>query len=260
MNLSSAAIVLRPRKTSEVMDLTFRVAFSIALKPYLRLALTTLLPAYGALLALKYLVAVPWPFLWLIAIPLSTWLEGPFTVSASRLVFGERLTVKQTLTLFGKRIVSYTAALVLRVLLVALGLSVCVGVFFILPAALLMGEISLLENASPLETFKRSRVLASQRASNASLAGMALSVAKLGFILGFEAFGQGVVRDVLQLGEPFGSLLSDYGSPYALLGLLLSGPFMATGRFLHYIDARTRADGWDIQVRYMALLAADAKP
>ncbi|MFO0555784.1 MAG: hypothetical protein U0271_45830 [Polyangiaceae bacterium] len=260
MNLSAATIVLRPRKTSEVMDLTFRVAFSIALGPYVRIALATLLPAYVALLALKYLLAIPWPMLWLIAIPLSTWLEGPFTVSASRLVFGERLTVRQTLATFGKRIPSYTGALLLRVLLVALGLMVCVGVFFILPAALLMGEISLLENAAPLDAFKRSRVLASQRASNASLAGMAMSIAKLGFVFGLEALGHGIVRDVLQLGEPFGSLISDYGSPYALLGLLLSGPFMATGRFLHYIDARTRADGWDIQVRYMALLAEDAKP
>ena len=26
-------------------------------------------------------------------------------------------------------------------------------------------------------------------------------------------------------------------------------------RFLHYIDGRTRADGWDIQLRFMALAA-----
>ena len=30
----------------------------------------------------------------------------------------------------------------------------------------------------------------------------------------------------------------------------------ATARFLAYIDGRTRQDGWDIQLRFMAIAAA----
>ena len=32
---------------------------------------------------------------------------------------------------------------------------------------------------------------------------------------------------------------------------------VATARFLAYIDGRTRQDGWDIQLRFMAIAAAN---
>jgi hypothetical protein len=70
-----------------------------------------------------------------------------------------------------------------------------------------------------------------------------------------EALGHGVVEFVLQLGKPFGSLWPDGGSLYAIFGLLACVPLCATTRFLAYIDARTRRDGWDIQVRFMAIQA-----
>ena len=43
-----------------------------------------------------------------------------------------------------------------------------------------------------------------------------------------------------------------------LLGLHLSIPLVATTRFLAYIDNRTRRDGWDIQVRFLAIRRAQA--
>ena len=60
---------------------------------------------------------------------------------------------------------------------------------------------------------------------------------------------------MLQLGQPFGSLWPNGGSLYAIFGLFASIPLCATTRFLAYIDARTRRDGWDIQVRFMAIQA-----
>ena len=36
-------------------------------------------------------------------------------------------------------------------------------------------------------------------------------------------------------------------------------PWVATARFLQYVDGRTRADGWDIQLRFMAIAAADGE-
>jgi hypothetical protein len=40
---------------------------------------------------------------------------------------------------------------------------------------------------------------------------------------------------------------------------LLSAPFVASASFLGYIDMRTRKEGWDIQLRFMALADADGK-
>jgi hypothetical protein len=65
----------------------------------------------------------------------------------------------------------------------------------------------------------------------------------------------GVVSYLLQAGEPFGSLLQDGGSPYALAGLFLATPLVASARFLSYIDGRTRRDAWDVQVRFLGIKA-----
>ena len=38
-----------------------------------------------------------------------------------------------------------------------------------------------------------------------------------------------------------------------MLGALLCIPVAAAMRFLYYIDLRTRKEGWDIQLRFVAL-------
>jgi hypothetical protein len=59
------------------------------------------------------------------------------------------------------------------------------------------------------------------------------------------------------MGEPVGSLWTHGGSGYAVAGALLSAPFVASASFLGYVDQRTRKEGWDIQLRFMALADAD---
>ena len=65
-------------------------------------------------------------------------------------------------------------------------------------------------------------------------------------------------RYVLQLGHPTGSLWNDGGSGFAVLGALLAVPLGAAMRFLGYIDLRTRKEGWDIQLRFVALAEQSA--
>ena len=67
--------------------------------------------------------------------------------------------------------------------------------------------------------------------------------------------GSSIVNTVLQLGEPFGQLLQKGGTPYALAGFFLTVPVIAAARFLAYTDLRTRKEGWDIQLRFMAIAA-----
>ena len=44
----------------------------------------------------------------------------------------------------------------------------------------------------------------------------------------------------------------------AVIGFFAALPLVATARFLSYIDGRTRQDGWDIQLRFMSIAAAEA--
>ncbi len=37
------------------------------------------------------------------------------------------------------------------------------------------------------------------------------------------------------------------------VGWIAAGPYVATVRLFDYIDARTRREGWDIQVRFSAI-------
>jgi hypothetical protein len=68
-------------------------------------------------------------------------------------------------------------------------------------------------------------------------------------LLAAQVLGHGIVRDTLQLQVPWGNLLEDGGSLYALAGWFVALPVLTTLRFLRYVDARTRADAWDVQVR-----------
>jgi hypothetical protein len=70
-----------------------------------------------------------------------------------------------------------------------------------------------------------------------------------------EVVGQAVTNDVLQLGHPFGVLWADGGSYFALIGLVLSSPLVAGFSFFTYVDQRTRKEGWDIQLAFVAATA-----
>ena len=118
-------------------------------------------------------------------------------------------------------------------------------------------EASLLEGAGSVDAVQRSNRFVTSRAGLAFGVLVALILAQVGIVVTAELIGQGVVDDLLQLGVPFGKLFWEGGSPYALAGFFLSVPYVATARFLCYVDTRTRADGWDIQVRFLAIAARD---
>ncbi len=255
MNLGASAIVLRPRTVAEVMDLACRFTFARSLGLYLRIAAAVLLPVYAAVIAAAYLLSLPWWAVWLIAVPLAIWLQAPFTLAASRVMFGEEPTTGSVLSSWWGRFGAYTGGLLLKALYVSLGGALCgVGAFFVAPAGTLVSEVTLLEGSSAFESWGRSRRLVNQRASDSFGALLSLLVALVAFAIGFELFGQSLVSDILQLGKPFGALFKDGFTPFAIAGVFAASPYIATARFLHYIDTRTRADGWDIQVKFMAIV------
>jgi hypothetical protein len=51
----------------------------------------------------------------------------------------------------------------------------------------------------------------------------------------------------------FGDVAEALGMWPAFVGYLLVAPYVAIARMFDYVDARTRREGWDIQVRFNAI-------
>jgi hypothetical protein len=186
---------------------------------------------------------------WAVAVTVGSLVQGAFTVSMGRLLFSEELSTAQALRLFAKRLWPYARTLLVsRVLLV-------VSLFIAWPRFVFVHEASLLEGAAPAAALRRSSGFVRGRTGSAFGLLFTLLLTQAAFVITAELLGHGVVSEVLQLGKPFGAILDDGGSAYALSGFLLSIPYVAAARFLAYIDGRTRTDGWDIQVRFMAIAA-----
>jgi hypothetical protein len=259
MNLANAMVVLRPRTLSEVLDLACRFCFSIGLRLYLKLSAWVLLPCLVGCLLLRHLLEWSWLSVWIVAIGWATVVQGVFTAAAGRLLFAESAGVRQVLGGFRSRFFPYLGSLVLSRLL--LGAS-CLPIFLLLPSAwtrmIFLHEASLLEGAKAYDALQRSTRFVRGRGMPAFLVLLTLLLSQGAAVLAVELLGGALLDDVLQLGKPFGSLFEEGGSPMALLGFLLSIPYIATARFLSYIDSRTRNDGWDIQLRFMAIAAKEA--
>jgi hypothetical protein len=210
-------------------------------------------------LALRHAAGWEWVSVWLVAVSLGALVQGVFTVAVGRILFSEELTARAVLRIFAGRLGSYLGALVVsRILLGAACLPFFLGLPFAWPRLVFVHEACLLEGAGPSESIARSNRFISGRALGVFGVLAALLAAQLGIAVSAELLGQGLTGEVLQLGNPLGGLFSDGGSAFALAGFLLSIPYAATARFLQYIDARTRSDGWDIQLRFMSIAARDA--
>ena len=256
MNLQQARIVLRPRKAAEIFDLTLRWCTSVGGALYLRLGAALLLPAALGCYALRIVGEQPWEVVWLVAVGLAMVLQGPFTIAASRLMFEPSVTAWAVVRQFVSRLGAYLVALVLTRMLQALGLLVVVALPWTWAAGAFVHEAVLLEGHGALAGVRRSSRFASGQYGTVLWMGMGLLTALLLSIVAADQ-GGGVLFDfVLQVGRPFESLFDDGGSLTAMLGFFAAVPFLASVRFLHYIDARTRRDGWDLQFSFFALILA----
>ena len=251
MNLDHARVVLRPRSLAEVLDLACRVCFSRAFPVYLRLSAIFLLPSFAVCVLLFYLLEWDAVSVWLLALTLAGLFQGVFTVAAGKLIFAEQLTVREVVRDFRMRLSAYIGALLLsRIYIVISFLCVWTPLSFV-------HEACLLEMASAGEAPRRSWRFVSGNGSLAFMVLASLVLAQGAGVVIAELLGQGIVEGVLQLGTPFGELTEDAFSPYALFGFFMSVPYVATARFLSYIDIRTRTDGWDIQLKFMAISARE---
>jgi hypothetical protein len=260
VNLAHAGIVIRQRALLEVVDLGFRFAAERGGRLFLRLGALALLPSIAVCFAAwRWLDGHPF-WVWTLALGLASPAQAPFTLAAGRLMFSDQVRAREVLSECARRTWPFLAALVWTRFLIALGV---VALLLFAPFAWVRGafvhEVALLEGGSAAEAVSRAARFV-QGHGRVTFEMLLAHVCLLcGAVLVGEALGQGLVQFVLQLGEPFGSLTSDGISLFSLAALFASAPLVATARFLAYVDARTRRDAWDVQVRFMALAAAEAQ-
>lgn len=260
MNLEGARVVLRPRTPSEIFDLGFRFCAALALPLYLRLAAIVLLPCLAVCAYVHAISDGQWPLVWTCAIGLAALAQSVFTVAASRLLFAAKPGVLPILGHSLRRLPALFGALLLHTILLTLGACVAIGAFFVWVWHTFLYEAVLLEQQGPLSALRRASALVKHKFGAALITCTASTVVVALGILSGELLLGGLVEWVLQLGKPFGDLWEDGGSAYALIGFFAALPLVATARFLAYIDGRTRQDGWDIQLRFMAIAAASEEP
>jgi hypothetical protein len=259
LKLDAARVVLRPRSLSEIFDLGLRFATAPAARLYAKLGVLTLLPAWGLCVAARHAFGWEWQFVWLLALALATPIQGVFTVAIGRMMFAEEVSLREVLGQYLRRLPAYLGALLLTRAMIGI---LSLAFFLVAPPFWMWGrcayvhEACLLEQASPVDAITRAaRMIARNVISTVGLL-LLLSLAAAGFVFVAEMLLiVGLFDFVLQLGRPFGALFDDGGSIAALLGLFLAVPYWATVRFLAYIDLRTRRDGWDVQLRFMAIQA-----
>lgn len=257
MNPHACRVVLRPRGPLEVFDLAVRL---IRVHPgtWLRLVVATTLPPIvvaGVICAFTHEADL----LLLMLLPVvASLLQAPATVLAGRLLFADEVRIRDVLQEVGRRSGTLLGGMLAWLVSWALG---C-GLFGWLTALPLTwyAEAALLEQVPLRRVLRRSSSLALANIGVAVTASVTwVGLTGWGAVVG-EGVGQGLVGTVLQLGEPFGNATDLVITPFVVAGALGVQPLYGVYRLLLYVDARTRNEGWDLQValRAAALTATEA--
>lgn len=260
MQLDRSAIVIRPRSVASLGDLSFRFVLGLTPRLYLALGALFVIPAALVAGALRYLAAVDWGLVWLWCFAYATVLQGIFTVAAGQLMFRQRASVSGVFRSYLRRFWVHLGVAVITRLLAALAMPFFGLGLLVWSRYCFVHEAALLEGHPTHQATQRAAALVRSRSGET----FSLLLLTIGFGVGsivvFEALGRGLFEFLLML-PPVDQALTDAGgSPFAVVGFLVSVPFAASLRFLAYIDARTRGDGWDIQVAFMSIESASAGP
>jgi hypothetical protein len=254
VNLLAARLVLRQRSLADVLDLATPLCLSNR-RPIGVLAVVMLVPIAALMAFLRIAKHWSWPSLWLVCAAASLLVEGAFTVALGELLFKPPAAVR-TRSFVARFLRRFPALLVA---IVARQLMSIVTLFILAPGSIFLPEATLLEGATLGKALARSRALARNRMGSCIGIWLATALLPVFGAIAIDVLGNGLVSFVLQLGYPTGQLFEDGGSGFAVLGALLAVPLAAAMRFLGYIDLRTRKEGWDIQLRFVALAEQSAQ-
>lgn len=260
MNLLEARVALRPRSMSDVIDLAGPFCVT---NRRLFVPLALWVSAVGGVLAFLCRVEAGWPWwaVWLIIAAYLLVASGVYTVAAGELLFRApaEVRVSRVLARFRRRFSEFLVARVVQLVALAFFALLTIPLPIFAARFFFTTEAVLLESGSGLGSLARSSRLVLYRGVPCFGLALACLAAPCFFAVAADLLGNTLVDLIFEMGRPAGSLWSDGGSGYAVAGALLSSPFVASASFLGYIDQRTRKEGWDIQLRFMALADAETR-
>lgn len=255
MNPSQCRIVLKPRAPLDVFDLGVRFARE-RWRPLAVLLAVTVLPPWLVLSVGAWLT--DGHFGWLLAaLVFAPALQIPFTMLAGRLLFQDEVRVRDVLRELLSRLSSAFAIAAGAAIAFLVAVATCgVGLIWAQGMLLYLPEILLLERVPLSRALRRSAGLAAGQLLGSITGVTARVVITLWMAALAESSGQALVGFVFQLGQPFGAVTTFQVTPYVLAGVLVAQPIFAVYRLLLYVDARTRLEGWDLQVGLWAVAGA----
>ena len=259
MNVLEARVVLRDRTLLDVVDLALRFVVHHWRK-YVVLAAIVLPPVL--LLTLGIGLGSGWGWGWTAAMGLAPFVAAPFTALASRLLFEPSARLRDVLGSTASALPRLLAVRIIQVLaLTAFGLFFLVPAIWVLAFGFYMNEVMVLERATVGAGLARLQRLLSGQSGDAIMALLFLAALHVVAVFLGDAVGRSILSDLLEIPAP-ASIFQAKGSAIALASFWTFVPFGATCRFLLYINARTRTEGWDVQTRFAAIAAraeADAE-
>lgn len=265
-------IVLRPRSLDETFDLSFAY-----LRTYLRdfraLFALQLALGLGLALLLRHGLQAEWAMVWVAVLVLAPLTEKAVLVFGGDHLFGNAPRLRVAIARVARRggpvlLGSLLAPLPLLPLLLrgfddeaAIGFAVMVSMFwpFLLAWLIYFSSAYLLEHLDLGAALRRSSRLVSFRFGRALTFVVVGFHVRIMFLVATESLVRFLVSFVLQLGEPMDQLLTHGGSYAAVVAYLMASPMIALARMFDYVDTRTRLEGWDLQVRFKALVT-DGRP
>jgi hypothetical protein len=252
MNVLEARVVLRDRSLLDVVDLALRFVTKHG-KAYAKLGAILLPMAF--LVTYGFARAAGWGWGWTAALGLAPFIAAPFTALASRLLFERGVQVKDALGAAGAALPSLLVVRGLELLAVSLG-----ALFVLLPAVwflsvfLFTNEVLVLERSPIGASLSRLSRLLSGQSGDAIMAVLFLSALHIVAVFLGDAVGRSILEDLLEITPP-PSIIDAKGSGMGLAAFWAFLPFVATCRFLLYVNVRTRTEGWDVQTRFAAIVA-----
>ena len=181
-------------------------------------------------------------------------LQAPGTVLAGRLLFSDTVRIRDVfLELLRSAVPLFAAWFWQGAALVGGLMCFFVGALFSMPATAYVTEAALLERVGTVKCLQRSLRLAGSNPGNSIVVAVGWVFLTVWSAIVAEMAGQALVGFVFQLGAPFGSLWNGDVTPYLIFGIVAAQPLVGVYRLLLYVDARTRVEGWDLQVGLRAV-------
>ncbi|MBN2525746.1 MAG: hypothetical protein JXR76_05070 [Deltaproteobacteria bacterium] len=252
MKISDASIDIRPRSSSEITDLA--VLFYRKHFPLL-FSLTAIygFPAVILAMSVHYFVRSGWVTLGTLALLLPL-LSGAVVLAASRIVFGSVLTVRDVLRLyrpvwaryFGRRFVENIVSLALTP--VILGYVMHLNFSF-------TGPVGLLEQLRGKELRIRRKGLLRRGGGNALVFDFISVMLVALFTVGAISLVELMLGSVFTVWQETGIRTEDAMDDPFRFGIwmavgVMAYPIYVLGWFFRYLDARIRAEGWDLELDF----------